>query len=194
VANVPTTAGQPGGYFLRSRRLGFRHWRATDLALAASLWSDPIVTRFIGGALSLKEVASRLQIELASQQEHGMSYWPLFALTDGEHVGCSGLRPRDLSQRVAEAGVHIRPAFWRRGYASEALAAVIAVAFGELGLSGLFAGHHPENRASQGLLQKLGFARLGEELYQPTGLMHPSYFLRASHPGRANTVTGGSAC
>jgi RimJ/RimL family protein N-acetyltransferase len=160
-----------------------------DLALAASLWSDPIVTRFIGGARSPEQVERRLQIELASQREHGMSYWPLFTLSNGEHVGCCGLRPRDLSQRVAEAGVHIRPAFWRRGYASEALATVIAVAFGELGLSGLFAGHHPENRASQGLLQKLGFARIGQELYEPTGLMHHSYFLRASHPGRAITAT-----
>lgn len=39
----------------------------------------------------------------------------------------------------------------------------------------LFAGHHPDNRRSRKLLDKLGFVYVGDEFYAPTGLYHPSY-------------------
>lgn len=41
----------------------------------------------------------------------------------------------------------------------------------------LFAGHNPNNKASQKVLQKLGFVYIGDEFYEPTGLYHPSYEL-----------------
>ena len=54
---------------------------------------------------------------------------------------------------------------------------VIRHAFKELELSALFAGHHPNNRASASVLRKLGFRHTHHELYPPTGLEHPSYLL-----------------
>jgi len=44
----------------------------------------------------------------------------------------------------------------------------------------LFAGHNPNNTASQKVLSKLGFKYIGDEFYKPTGLYHPSYQLTAS--------------
>jgi hypothetical protein len=41
----------------------------------------------------------------------------------------------------------------------------------------LFAGHNPANQASRELLARLGFRYTHDELYPPTGLMHPSYRL-----------------
>jgi [ribosomal protein S5]-alanine N-acetyltransferase len=168
-------------YFLISERLGFRPWRTDDIELAAGLWGDPEVTRFISAAPPSRAlraaIEDRLAREIATQAEHGVQYWPIFLRTDGSHVGCCGLRPYRPEAAIAELGVHIRPAFWRRGFAREAARAVIARAFRERAFGALFAGHHPDNAASRELLRSLGFAYTHDELYPPTGLMHPSYLL-----------------
>src|ERR1700739_4940496 len=43
-------------------------------------------------------------------------------------------------------------------------------------------GHHPDNRASQRILEKLDFEFIGTVLYGPTGLMHPSYVRKRHEP------------
>ncbi|HYM61526.1 MAG TPA: GNAT family N-acetyltransferase, partial [Thermoanaerobaculia bacterium] len=151
-------------------------------------WGDPEVTKWIDvrGCLSPDDVNERLEREIDSQRRHEVQYWPIFLLENDDHVGCCGLQPYDLPTRVYELGAHIRPAYWRRGLAKEA-AGVIEYAFNTLGASGLFAGHNPNNMASRGLLTALGFRYTHDELYPPTGLLHPSYFLarplvRRRHP------------
>jgi RimJ/RimL family protein N-acetyltransferase len=67
---------------------------------------------------------------------------------------------------------------WGRGLASEAAEGVVAWAFRPpLDAASLFAGHHPHNGASRRVLEKLGFRMVGAEVYEPTGLEHPSYVL-----------------
>ncbi len=168
-------------YFLRSDRLGFRTWTDSDLELAVVLWGDPEVTRWIDarGQLSRDQVQDRLALEIARAREYGVQYWPIFLLGNGDLVGCCGLRPHDAAHGIYEFGVHLRPAYWRRGLATEAATAVIDYAFNRLKVKGLFAGHHPDNRASQHLLEKLGFRYTHDEYYAPTGLKHPSYQLMA---------------
>jgi len=163
-------------YFLRSERLGFRHWREDDLDLALGLWGDPEVTKLIGGPFTPEQIRERLEREITRQREHGIQYWPIFLLADGAHVGCCGLRPYE---QINELGFHIRSAQWRRGYALEAARAVIDHAFRTLGAKALFAGHNPKNEASRRLLETLGFKYQRDEYYAPTGLQHPSYLLLA---------------
>lgn len=109
------------------------------------------------------------------QREHRVQYWPMFALKDSEFVGCCGLRPY---KETLELGFHLRPEYWGRGLAEEAARGVIAYAFYGLRMEVLFAGHHPENRASKRVLEKLGFGYTHDEVYPPTGLMNPGYLLR----------------
>lgn len=164
-------------YFLHSERLGFRHWSADDLDLALALWGDAAVTRLIGGPFDRAAVQARLEAEIAMQKVHGIQYWPFFLRASGVHAGCCGLRPYEPDSTVYEIGFHLRPSCWGQGYASEAARAVIAYAFDIRGAAALFAGHHPANEASRHLLLKLGFVYTHDELYAPTGLDHPSYWL-----------------
>jgi ribosomal-protein-alanine N-acetyltransferase len=154
-------------------RLEFRRWTGADLALAASLWSDPDVMRFIGGPYSDEEVTARIERELANEAAHGVQYWPLFVRDTGEFAGACGLKPHDPETRAYEIGFQLRPEFWGRGYATEASRAVIAHAFGALQATVLFAGHHPRNDASGALLAKLGFTTIGTHFFARTGLDHP---------------------
>lgn len=165
-------------FFLRTTRLGFDWWQEADGALAWALWGDPAVTALLDarGALSPEQVAERLAAEIRTAREHGVQYWPVFRLSDGDLVGCCGLRPNRAEAGMLELGVHIRSHYWRQGYAAEAAAAVIARAPG-FGARALFAGHNPANAASHRLIRRLGFRYTHDERYAPTGLMHPSYRL-----------------
>jgi RimJ/RimL family protein N-acetyltransferase len=179
-------------YFLAAERLGFRAWSEDDLDLALGLWGDPEVTRLIDarGKLSEEQVRERLAQEMATERSHGIQYWPIFLLENGEHVGCCGLRPYDQSRGILELGFHIRSGHWGHGYATEAARAVMSHAFERLGVKGLFAGHNPKNRASRYILEKLGFHYIHDELYEPTGLEHPCYLLAAEEYHQMNEGPG----
>ena len=78
---------------------------------------------------------------------------------------------------VLEIGAHIDTAFWSGRYGEEAARAVIRLAFGQLGVPALVAGHHPENDASRSLLLRLGFRWTHDAVWDVTGLVHPFYRL-----------------
>ena len=165
-------------FFLTTDRIGFSVWQPDDMNLAEALWGNPDVTKFIcaSGIFSKEDIANRLAQEVARQEEQRMQYWPIFDLASKALVGCCGLRP--YQDGMYEIGFHLRPAFWRQGYAVEAAKAVIDYAFSVLHAEGLFAGHNPNNIASKKVLAKLGFQYIGDEFYPPTGLYHPSYMLK----------------
>ena len=165
-------------YFLKTERLGFGYWASSDLALAQGLWGDPEVARFLGGPFTDGQIRQRLERHMAFLRDYNVQYWPIFLLETGDHVGCGGLQPYRMDEGIYELGFHLRRAYWGRGMAEEAARAVIRFAFESLGLETLFAGHHPENAASRRVLGKLGFQYAGEEVYPPSGVMEPTYFLR----------------
>ncbi len=169
-------------YFLKSKRLGFRTWSMQDLDLAYGLWGDFEVTKLFDGRgpLSREQVKAKLHQEMATQSTHGIQYWPVFLLESDAHVGCTGLRPYDIAKGILEIGFHIRSKLWGNGYASEAARTIMHYAFSSLKVKALFAGHNPKNLVSRSLLLKLGFQYTHDEFYQPTGLDHPSYLLKAA--------------
>ena len=117
---------------------------------------------------------------------HGLQYWPIFLLDGAEFAGCCGLRPYKLDEKIFELGFHLRHAFWGQGLGTEAAQAAISFGFETLGASALFAGHHPENKISHRVLAKFGFRYTHDEIYPPTGELHPSYLL--NRPARADTA------
>lgn len=164
-------------YFLTTERIGFSKWQEDDIELARMLWGDPQVTRFIcaSGKFSEEDIINRLNKEIENDIHFHVEYWPIFDKISNELIGCCGLRPYKKNQY--ELGFHLRPKYWRQGYGSEAARAVIKYAYDILKADALFAGHHPNNKASSKVLVKLGFHYIGDEFYEPTGLYHPSYEL-----------------
>ena len=164
-------------FFLSSGRIGFTTWRADDLPLARSVWGDPHVTRFHGGAWSLEQIEARLSLEIEAYEKWGLQYWPIFLEQTGEYIGCCGFHPRDPSNGIWELGCHRRREFWSRRLGREAATAVIEYGFYTRGFKAIFAGHHPSNTASRNFLQHLGFQYTHDELYPATGLIEPCYLL-----------------
>lgn len=168
-------------YFLRTKRIGFSKWNESDYDLAVKLWGEKEVTHFIcaSGKFTEEDIRNRLNLEIRNEAEYGVQYWPIFNLGTGDIIGCCGLRPypSEAGEKSYEIGAHLRKEYWRQGYAFEAADAVITYCFTFLNAYKIFAGHHPENTGSKGLLNKLNFKYVGDEFYEPTGLYHPSYEL-----------------
>lgn len=149
--------------------------------MAKNLWGNYEVSKFIDsrGKLNDAQISEKLKKEIETQKTYGIQYYPIFLLSNNEHIGCCGLRPYDNEKRINEIGVHIIPDYWRNGFATEAINTIMEHAFNKLKVTALFAGHNPNNNSSRNLLLKLGFRYTHDEFYPPTSLNHPSYLLTA---------------
>lgn len=65
--------------------------------------------------------------------------------------------------RMPEVGYILHPDFWRRGFGTEALRALIDYGFADRKLDRITADVDPDNHASLAMLRKLGFAETGRE-------------------------------
>jgi [ribosomal protein S5]-alanine N-acetyltransferase len=162
-------------YFLRTARLGFRCWTKADVRLARELWGDIEVTRFFGGPFSTEEIDERLRREIDRMSTLKFQYWPIHLLSNEDLVGCCGLRPYRPDDGIHELGFHLRPKYWGQGLAREAADAVIDFAFATIGAKALSAGHHPGNRNSKKVIEKLGF-RYSHDEYFPRLQMNIPYY------------------
>lgn len=163
---------------LETERLWLGKWTAEDFHLVWELFGNPVVTALVGGPFTEQHVRGRLEGELASMRELGTQYYPIFLKGGEEFVGCCGLKSRPTPKaNHYEMGYYLLPQYNGKGYATEAARGVIRHAFEALGAEALYAGHHPLNSSSRNVLLKLGFSHCCEELYPPTGLIHPLYNL-----------------
>jgi diaminopimelate epimerase len=111
----------------------------------------------------------------------------VFAITttaSPELIGSIGLRFD--SPTTAEIGYMLARPHWNRGYATEALVAILNYAFDDLALDVVFAGHFERNPASGRVLEKCGFTRAGEETCPCIGTQLVEHALRYDLPRQAH--------
>jgi 8-oxo-dGTP diphosphatase len=76
-------------------------------------------------------------------------------------IGCVGLRPEG-DGRSGEFGYWVAKPMWGKGYATEALQAYVAYAFGTLAMDKLISAAMPANAGSIRVQEKTGFRKVGE--------------------------------
>jgi [ribosomal protein S5]-alanine N-acetyltransferase len=152
---------------LETRRLRLRRLRPSDEADLVALDSDPDVMRYVGSPAGVK--SEEETVERARQRiggDHGtIGFWRIESRADGTFYGLGALIRMPTGDDIELAYRLMRPA-WGQGIASEAGAALVEYAFGTLGLPRLVAVTYPDNRASQRVLDKLGFMRHGDLDYK----------------------------
>lgn len=171
-------------------RLEFREWENVGIEYAWILWKNTEVTKFLSGngKFSDEVIENRYKLEVDNYKKYKIQYFPIFYKENRMFVGCCGIKKyvgelgvrflgRELGdlKNLYEMGFHILPEFWGKGIGEEAALKIIEYAFDELNADAIFAGHNPNNIKSKKLLTKLGFKIIGEEHYEPTGLLHPLY-------------------
>lgn len=83
--------------------------------------------------------------------------------SEDKAVGTIHLMEENRAVPTRELGVRVNAAYQHRGYAYEAISALIAACFDRTDTQMFLAGHFPHNIASQSLIQKLGFTLEGRQ-------------------------------
>jgi RimJ/RimL family protein N-acetyltransferase len=145
-----------------TERLAMRAYEADDLRqLHAVLYSDEAAMRLLGGPRDLAGTRAALERSMSQQEFGGYSFWPVIERESGLLCGEAGLFPLAPDGPDVALGYAFGSAYWGRGYATEAARAVLAEAFGALGLERVVAITREANLGSRRVLTKLGFREHG---------------------------------
>jgi RimJ/RimL family protein N-acetyltransferase len=142
---------------LETDRLLLRDLHPDDVESEVALWSDPQVTRCLGGPRDEERVRAILQEELAQPPLGPLGQWPVVQKASGEFVGDCGLIAKEIEGREEVELVYILAAgAWGKGYATEIGAALLRFAIEELHQKRLVSLIDAENTASKRVAEKLG--------------------------------------
>jgi RimJ/RimL family protein N-acetyltransferase len=144
---------------IRTQRLRLRRSTAEDAEAISVYRSDPAVHRMQGWERT-DPAGVRAEIEeMAPRRPGEPGGWVQFTVedrTDGALVGDVGLSPADGEAGVIKVGYTIDPRFQRRGYATEAVAALVDYAFATLDADIVRAYAGTENAPSIRVMEKVG--------------------------------------
>lgn len=144
-------------------RLILRTIEDGDAALQDRLLNTPTVMARLGGVKELHEIEAKHAKARASQAQEGFSFLMMIEKASGELVGHCGIKrvdnPLAKNQGDHEVGWLVREDRWRRGYAEEAMRAVLDWAFGRVGAPHVVALTSQLNEPSWRLMEKLGMQR-----------------------------------
>jgi [ribosomal protein S5]-alanine N-acetyltransferase len=156
------------GLPLETKRLRIRQFEPErDARPLHELWGDPEAMRFISGGASTSVEETRERLARASERTSaGWGFWALAKRQSGQLVGGVGLFPLAWKGPEIELAYHIVPSSWNRGYASEAVRALLDAAWRETELDQIVAVVLPENAASTRVLEKVGLSSEGQARYR----------------------------
>ena len=164
---------------LETARLRLRGHRLADFEDCVTLWSDPEVTRFVGGKPSTREeVWMRLAKNNGLWSLLGHGPWAVEEKDTGAYLGGVGFYDgkRDIVptlEGMAEVGWALTPRVHGRGYATEAVRAVLAWGDAHLNVP-MVCIIDPENLASIRVAEKVGFRVSQQTTYRD----HPIIIFR----------------
>jgi RimJ/RimL family protein N-acetyltransferase len=149
---------------LATSRLILRPWRAEDRPPFAAINAEPAVQRFLMPITPERSDALLDRVD-AHFAANGWGFWAIERRESGTLIGMCGLAHvtwEAFFTPAVEIGWRLATAYHGQGYAREAAAAALRHGFDVLGLARIVAFTVPGNRASWGLMERLGMTRLGE--------------------------------
>jgi ribosomal-protein-alanine N-acetyltransferase len=104
--------------------------------------------------------------------------WAIVRKDGNTLIGMGSFQRFDIHSRRAEIAYELGKPYWRQGYATEAVSALLHIAFKTMNLHRVEAVVEPGNIASQGLLEKIGFQAEGRlrERFLQDGTFHDDLF------------------
>jgi RimJ/RimL family protein N-acetyltransferase len=144
---------------LETDRLTLHRFSTGDAPFIVELLNEPSFVRHIGDKGVRTEADACRYLEagpIASYERQGFGLCRVDLKEEGRPIGMCGLLKRDWLDDP-DIGFAFLPRFWRRGFALEAAAGILAQARDTLGLTRVVAITSPDNEASMALLARLGF-------------------------------------
>lgn len=158
-----------------------RRAQAADAGAIAAIWSDPHVTRYMGGPRDFETIRLRVAEEAsAGATAQGTGWWCAVEKASGNVAGNCGLVEKTVDGRDEIELIYVFAAeHWGKGYATEAAAALRDYAVRQVGLRRLIALIDRENRASARVAEKIGMG-FERETRRPNGRVMRVYSLSAT--------------
>lgn len=147
---------------LETKRLALRAARLEDAKAVAALANDRRIAENTARIPYPYKLADAEQFIAGASKKGEAAY--LVTLRDGTIVGACGLMFRE--DDAPEIGYWLGVPYWNKGYATEALHALIDYAFTDLTHDAVQAGARVTNPASRRVLEKCGFQWTGVGLYR----------------------------
>ena len=148
-----------GTKMLETQRLILRPFAAMDAQAMYNNWaSDPEVTRYLMWPYhkSLQDSQDVINLWMADYPNDDYYQWAMVPKDVGQPIGCIGAVGQDEKLKSMEIGYCIGKQWWNQGLMTEALAAVMAYLFEEVGINRLELRHDTDNPASGRVMAKCG--------------------------------------
>jgi RimJ/RimL family protein N-acetyltransferase len=146
---------------LQTERLRLRRFREDDRETVARWNADPAFPRHLFvGVQTRAESDERFDRWQRHWIEHGFGSFGVEWAESSQLIGRTGPAFHPVWPHDPEIGWAVDPAWWGHGIATEAGAAAIAWAFGDLGLARVVSITTEGNTASRRVMAKLGFRLL----------------------------------
>lgn len=148
---------------LETPRLILREMTDDDFSALHLILSDPETMRYYPQPYDEAGVRRWIAWCRDSYEKHGFGLWAVVLKETGEFIGDCGISLQPIhGQWLPEIGYHIRKDHWRRGYASEAAAACIRLAFERFGYPRVYSYMNSDNVPSCRTAIKNGMSLVDE--------------------------------
>jgi RimJ/RimL family protein N-acetyltransferase len=147
---------------IRTQRLALRDLEASDGPRIFAYHTHPEVSRFQSwGTESVDVIQSYIRSLAVIEPDTPGSWYQvgIFLLPGGKLIGDCGFRVLEAEPRQAEIGITLAPEVQGKGYAGEALQALLHYLLVTLGKHRVFGSVDPENLPSMKLLQRVGMRK-----------------------------------
>jgi ribosomal-protein-alanine N-acetyltransferase len=148
-----------GTITLETERLILRRFVATDAGAMFNNWaSDAEVTKYLTWPAHTDVSISKAVIDSWLPLYENLNHysWAIVLKETGEPIGSIAAVKLDEETDIAHIGYCIGRAWWRKGYASEALCRLVKFFFEEAGVNRIESRHDPRNPNSGKVMQKAG--------------------------------------
>ena len=164
----------PGGEApaIETERLRLRQHRIADFDACLGVWSDPEVVRYVGGKpLTREDVWARVLRYVGHWTLLGFGMWAVESRDSGKYLGDIGFLNacRDIDPPFGdtpEIGWVLGKAAHGKGYATEAVRAVVEWGDRRFGRVRTVCLIHPDNRASLRVAEKCGYVESHRTTYK----------------------------
>jgi ribosomal-protein-alanine N-acetyltransferase len=151
---------------LKTDRLILRRWREDDLAPFAAMNGDPLTMRFMPSVMTEDETRTLIGRFEEHHRAHGFGVWAVEAPGVAPFVGFTGLQRVGFEAPftpAVEIGWRLAPAYWGRGFATEAARAALRTGFEDLNLDQIVSFTVEANKPSWSVMERLGMTRDASE-------------------------------
>jgi [ribosomal protein S5]-alanine N-acetyltransferase len=146
---------------LETERLTLREFKLDDTSDFFAIRSNPKVMQYMDSFPHQSQNESKEMIIQMLDSFHDKTgiNWAIELSEKRKVIGYIGLWRIIYENARVELGYSLHPDFWGKGYMKEAISEVLRFGFGEMHVHSIEASVNTGNRASIGLLKKLGFIK-----------------------------------